>query len=165
MLLTFNITIRDGFIAFIVFLIAFTVFFTVVFAFRASAASILACALASRATWRSNSLFSAFAAFSAASLAFFSSLSSISLVFLTALSIFSYSSYIAFLAWNSRVFFTSSRLKNWETFNISSLKRLSLLGFFLFFFSKIKACLKHSALYIIISRSITSYIFALKSFY
>jgi len=50
MLPTFNITIRDGFIAFIAFLIAFTAFFIIIFAFRASAASILTCALASRAT-------------------------------------------------------------------------------------------------------------------
>jgi len=53
MLPTFNITIRDGFIAFIAFiafLIAFTAFFIIIFAFRASAASILTCALASRET-------------------------------------------------------------------------------------------------------------------
>jgi hypothetical protein len=96
MLPTFNIIIRDSFIAFVVFLIAFAAFFTIAFAFCALAASILAYALASRATWRSNSLFLAFAAFSVASLAFFSSLSSISLAFLATLSTFSCSSYIAF---------------------------------------------------------------------
>jgi hypothetical protein len=92
--------------------VAFVAFFTVVFAFCALAASILACALASWATWRSNSLFLAFAAFLAVSLAFFASLSSISLAFLAALLTFSCSSYIAFLAWNSRAFFTFSGLKN-----------------------------------------------------
>jgi CHASE2 domain-containing sensor protein len=110
-LLTFNITIRVNLDVFEAFLDAFSAFLVVAIALHAFVASILAYALASRATWQFNSFFLAFAAFSVASLAFFPSLSSISLAFLAALSAFSYSSYTAFLAQNSRAFFTSLKPK------------------------------------------------------
>ena len=112
MLPTFNITIRVNLDVFKAFLGAFLAFLVVAIALYAFIASILAYALASRATWRSNSLFLAFVAFLAASLAFFSSLSFISLAFLAALSAFSCSSRVAFLARNSRAFSTSLKPKN-----------------------------------------------------
>ena len=63
MLLTFNITIRVDLDVFKAFLGAFLAFLAVAMALRASIASILAYALASRATWQFNSLFLAFIAF------------------------------------------------------------------------------------------------------